>query len=165
MAAAAHSIRVVYRLYAGSLLAICGASLVVAMATVSITAAGQFLAAGWILAGIAWVVGGFLAAPRVATYLGPGGGVMLWGAASPAGISPSLRPESSRAVLADLGEKLSRGTDLAALLAILGVLLLLAGALASVDLWLGFLAGAAILVLIAILMRTAARGSSRAHPG
>ncbi len=160
MARGTFPIRALYAAYAASMLAIGGVSVLAAVVSGSPSLLGQVLAAGWIVAGIAWILGGFLYAPRVGTYLGPGGGVMLWGAGSPAGISPYVRPESNPEVLADLSDKLSRGTDFATLLAILGVLLLVAGVLASVALWLGGAAGAAILILTLLLMAAAT-----AHPG
>ncbi len=159
MAGTVHTIRLLYAVYAATLLAVCGTGAVVAVATLSASSVGLVLAAGWIFAGIAWIVGGFLLAPSVATYLGPGGGVILWGAASTFGVTPSLRPIPSPEVLADVGEKLSRGTDLAALFAGLGVLLLVAGGLASVALWLGAAAGAAILAFVVVLMLVA-----KGHP-
>ncbi len=149
-------IRFLYAAYAASVLAVACASLLAGALGASISVLVEVLSAGWIFVGIAWVVGGFLYAPRIGTYLGPGGGVILWGAGAPAaGISPVLRPDSSPEVLADLGEKLSRGANFATLLAIFGFLLLVAGALVSMALWLGAMAGAAILVLAMILMASA----------
>lgn len=154
MAGMTHTIRVVYTAYAATLILAGGASLVLAAISSSPAAFGDFLAGGWIFAGVAWVLAAFLASPNVSTYLGPGG-YPVRGGAPPIVVPAVAVPARNPQVLADLGKKLSRGTDLAALLAILGVLLLVAGAVASVGLWLGVAAGAALLLLVAFLARAA----------
>lgn len=75
-----------------------------------------------------------------------------------------VRSDLSPEVRADLGEKPSRGTHFATLLAIFGVLLLVAGVLVSVALGLGAGAGAAMLVLAMLLMAAARGHRAPSHP-
>lgn len=158
MARIAHTIRLVFTAYVATLILAGVAGLALAAASSTPAAFGDYLAGGWIFAGVAWVLAAFLASPNVSTYLGPGG-YPVRGGAPPIVVPAFAIPERNPQVLADLGEKLSRGADLAALLAILGVLLLVAGILASVNPWLGVAAAAGLLVLVALLA-----GAAAGHP-
>ncbi len=155
MARGTHLIRTVYAVYAASLVAAGAVSVFLGLFVAAPPSVGDFLAAGWIFAGIGWVLGGYLLAPNVSTYMAPGR-IPAHGGAPPFFWPSSAIPEASPQVLEDLGDKLSRGTDLGVMLAILGVLLLAAGALAGVDAWLGLFAGTAILVVVAVLISAAA---------
>lgn len=152
MPRAARPVRILYAAFATSVVGAAAVGALVGAMVAPLSSPGELLAAGWIFAGIAWVLLGWLYAPNVSTYLGPGGtGVFFRGGAGPIIAVSGARPAANPEVLADLGERLSRGTDLGVMLAALGALLFFVGVLAYLDVWLGILGATGLLVLVAAL--------------
>lgn len=152
MASETRSIRAVVAVYAGSLLTALALAICGAFVTASGSVFDTLLAAGWILVGLGWVVVGYLLAPTVSTFLGPGAS-WVRGGAPPAVWPSSALPEANPQVVSDLAEKLSRGTDLGVLVAVLGIALFTAGVVAYVNSLIGAVAGMLILVAVAVLWR------------
>lgn len=113
------------------------------------------LSAGCVFLGLVWIILGYLCAPNMATYLGPGALPSV-----PIFSPKSAIPESNAQVLEDLGEDLSRGTDLGIAIEALGAVLILMGILAYIVPRAGILVFSGLCVTLAALVVAMGRGAA-----